>query len=231
MNDVRDAIERVGARFDPPDDGFEDLSRRLDRARKRRRIGAGALALAVATGGALLAFRSIPASAPGPNSRIRVLATWPATSNAIPKVVASSATGCPTPNGDSPPPVSLSATSGAAGSSVDVSGTFPNAELWLQLWWNAGEPPATVAPPPWPPTGPDIRFQPAGPGPVSELASVAGPATTGDCSFHTRFTVPDVEPGTYRIQWVFGFLSHALEPSDQDGYALLTSVLKFQVTG
>jgi hypothetical protein len=227
MNDVRDAIERVGTRFDPPDDGLEDLSRRLTRARTRRRVTAGALAVAVAAGGSLLALQWIPASAPGTTSKIRILATGAAIANAK----AASTAQCPTPSGDSPPPVILSTSSGAAGSSVDVSGTFYNEELWLQLWWNAGEPPARVAPPPWPPTGPAIQFEPAAPGPVSQLASVAGPATTGDCSFQTRFTVPDVEAGTYRIQWVFGFLGHAVAPSHQGAYALFTSAVTFHVTG
>src|SRR6266581_9747244 len=136
MNDLREAIERMGMRFDPPGDGLDDLSRRLSRARTRRRITAGALALAVAAGGSLLALQRIPSSAHGPNSKIRVLATWAAT--ATPK--AASSAECPGPSGDSPPPVIPSTTSGPAGSSVDVSGRFDNDELWLQLWWNAGEP-------------------------------------------------------------------------------------------
>src|ERR1041385_7801321 len=41
--------------------------------------------------------------------------------------------------------------------------------------------------PAWPPTGPDLQFGPAGPGPVTELASVPGPGPTGYCSFSTRF--------------------------------------------
>ncbi|HYT81201.1 MAG TPA: hypothetical protein VEQ37_18495 [Actinomycetota bacterium] len=229
MTDVHEAIERVGARFDPPDGGFDDLSRRRNRARARRRIAVGALALTVAGGGSLLAARAFPASTPGPLSKIRVLATWPATSH--PTAAAASAPTCPTPSGDSPPPVVLSSTSGAAGSSIEVTGMFPSEELWMQLWWNAGEIAGDIAPPPWPPTGPDLQFAPAGPGPVVKLAAIAGPATTGKCSFQMKFTVPEFEPGSYQVQWVFGGEAHATQPRGEGGFYLLTSLLTFQVTG
>jgi hypothetical protein len=230
MTEVREAIERVGAQFDPPGGGFDDLSRRRKRARLRRRLTAGALGLTVAAGGLLLAVRAFPASTPKPHSDIRVLATWAPASTATPTVAASSEPACPTPSGDDPPPVVLSSTSGAAGSSIEVSGTFWNEELWMQLWWNAGEVADNIDPPPWPPTGPDLTFAPAGPGPVVNLASIAGPASTGDCSFKTQFTVPDVEPGTYQVQWVYGGEAHATQPQGEGGFYLFTSLLTFEVT-
>jgi len=231
MNGLREAIDRVGMRFDPPDGGFEDLSRRRKRARVRRRLTAGALALTLAAGGAFLAVRAFPASTRKPYSKIKVLATWAPASAATPTAAAPSAPTCPTPSGDSPPPVVLSSTSGAAGSSIGVSGTFWNEELFMQLWWNAGEIAGDIAPPPWPPTGPDLQFAPAGPGPVVNLASIAGPASTGDCSFETQFTVPDVEPGTYEVQWVFGGEAHVTQPQGEGGFYTFTSVLTFEVTG
>ena len=82
MNDVREAMERVGARFDPPGGGLDDLTRRRKRAR-RRRLTAGMLALAVGAG-ALLAVQTFQASTPGQPSKIRVLATWAAASAATP---------------------------------------------------------------------------------------------------------------------------------------------------
>jgi hypothetical protein len=230
MNDVREAIERVGARFDPPGGGLDDLTRRRKRARVRRRLTAGVLALAVGAG-ALLAVQAFKASTPRQPSKIRVLATWAAASAATPTAGASSAPICPTPSGEDPPPVVLSSTSGAAGSSIEVSGRFETEELWMQIWWNAGEIAGDIAPPPWPPTGPDLRFAPAGSGPVVNLARVAGPADTGDCSFQTRFTVPDVEPGDYEVQWVYGAQAHGTKLRDEGGFGLLTSVLTFQVTG
>jgi hypothetical protein len=127
--------------------------------------------------------------------------------------------------------VVLSSTSGAAGSSVEVSGMFVTEELWMQLLWNAGEIDGEIAPPPWPPTGPDLPFAPAGPGPVVKLAAIAGPATTGECSFQTQFTVPDVEPGTYQVQWVYGTEAHATQPRGEGAFGLFASVLTFQVTG
>jgi hypothetical protein len=60
MNEVREAIERVGARFSPSGDGFDDLSRLRKRARVRRRLMAAALALTVAAGGLILAVRAFP---------------------------------------------------------------------------------------------------------------------------------------------------------------------------
>ncbi len=232
MNEVRAVIERVGERFDPPDGGFDDLSHRRNRARTRRRIAVGALALTVAAGGSLLAARAFPTSTPRPFSKIRVLATWPATSHPTPTAAAASAPTCPTPSGDSPPPVVLSSTSGTAGSSIEVTGVFPSEDLWMQLWWNAGEIAGDIAPPPWPPTGPDLQFAPAGPGPVAKLAAIPGPATTGECSFQTKFTVPEVEPGSYQVQWVFGAEAHGTELRDEGGlFGLLASVLTFQVTG
>lgn len=228
MNDAREAIERVGSRFDPPSYGFEDLAGRRNRTRTRRRITAGALALTFSVGALLLAVRAFPASTPGPPSKVKVLAKWPTTSAVTPDAAAASEPSCPAPTGDGPPQVVLSSTSGPAGSSVDASGLFWTGQLWLQLWWNAGEAPGEVAPPPWPPTGPDLRFAPAGRGPVAELTSVAGPSTTGNCSFQTRFNVPNVEPGTYQVQWVFGT---ANPPHGETGYALLTSPLTFEVIG
>lgn len=231
MSDLHEAIERMGARFDPPVGGWEDLLGRRKRARVRRRLTAGALALVIAAGGSVLAVRAFPASAPGSPSKPKVLATWTAGSAATPATTAPSAPACPTPSGDDPPPVVLASTSGAAGSSIGVSGSFFTDELWMQLWWNAGEVAGDIAPPPWPPTGPDLRFTPAGPGPVVDLAFIAGPVVTGDCSFQTRFTVPDVEPGSYQMQWLFGVEAHGARVQEEGGFALFTSLLTFQVTG
>jgi hypothetical protein len=231
MNEVREAIERVGALFDPPGDGFDDLSRRRKRARVRRGLTAGALALTAAAGGSFLAVRAFPASTQKPQSKIRILATWAPASMATPAAAASNEPICPTPSGNDPPPVVLSSTSGAAGSSIEVSGRFWNDELWMQLWWNAGEITGDIASPPWPPTGPDLQFAPAGPGPVVNLASIAGPASTGDCSFKTQFTVPSVEPGTYQVQWVYGGEAHATQPQSDVAFYLFTSLLTFEVNG
>jgi hypothetical protein len=231
MNEVREVIERVGARFDPPGGGFDDLSRRRKQARVRRRLTAGALALAVAAGGSLLVVRALPASTPGAPSKVRVLATWAAATSATPRAALSSQPTCPTPSGDDPPAMVLSSTSGAAGSSIDVSGTFVTEELWMQLWWNAGEISGDIAPPPWPPTGPNLQFAPAGPGPVAKLESIAGPGSTGDCSFQTTFTVPGVEPGIYQVQWVYGLEAHAARAWSEGAFGLLTSLLTFEVTG
>jgi len=233
MNDVREAIERVGAGFDPPSGGLEDLARRRSRVRLRRRIAAGAFALTIAAGGSVVAVRaflgSTPRSTTDLSSKIRVAATWPAPL-AAPSARAAGRSECPIPSGDGSV-VTLSSTSGPAGSSVDVSGNFVNGELWLQLWWNAdSDQLGDVPQPPWAPTGPDLQFGPAGPGPVTELASVPGPGATGDCSFSTRFTVPNVEPGTYHVLWASGT---ANPPSGEDGYALyvFAGPMTFSVTG
>jgi hypothetical protein len=222
MNDVRKAIDRIGERVDPPRVTLADLSRRRDRIRARKRVTVAGLALMIILGGMVVAGRAFLASTPESMPMVRVAASWPATRAAV----TASETTCPTPSGDDPPPVVLSASSESAGSSVDVSGTFPKGTVFLQLWWNAdgARLPATLAPPPWPPSGPDIRFEAAAPGPVVELTAVAGPDSTGDCSYETRFTVPDVEPGSYELLWVLG----AVSPSP--GYALLTSEVPFEVT-
>jgi hypothetical protein len=232
MNDVRDAIERVGARFDP-EAGLEDLARRGRRATIRRRVAAGVMALMVAAGGSLIAVLAFSKVSPAPPAKVRVAITWLTTSSATPVATptASSPVGasCPTPSGDSPPPVVLSSTSGRAGSSVEVSGTFETGEDWLQLWWNAdGDTlPATLPPPPWPATGPDLSFDPVGPGPVVNLASMAGPAETGDCSFRAEVTVPDVSAGTYQMVAVFG---GADAPPGEAGYIWLLGPFTFEVT-
>jgi hypothetical protein len=230
MNEVREAIERVGSRFDPPGDGWDDLSRRRNRARTRRRITVGALAVAVAAGGSLLAVRAFHTSTPEARSKVKVVATWPAAFAATPTAAAAAEPTCPTPNGDSPPQVILSSTSGIAGSSIEVSGTFQTHQLWLQLWWNADEDSIgqRVDPPPWPPTGPELQSSPAGPGPVVEAASVAGAAVTGDCSFQIQFTVPDVAPGVYQMLWLIGM---AALPEGSNGYGVFTSPIAFRVTG
>jgi hypothetical protein len=230
MNDLHAAIERVGAKFDPSDDGLDDLVRRRRRTLTRRRLTAGGLAIAVASGGLVVAVRALPSRSHGRPATFKVLATLTPTAAATPTAAPSPGSTCPTPSGNSPPPLVLAATSGQAGSSVDVSGRFWNDELWMQLWWNAGEIGDHIDPPPWPPTGPDLPFAPAGPGPVVRLAAVAGPATTGDCTFQATFTVPNVEPGTYQLQWVFG-KSAEVRPPDGDAFFLMSSELSFEVTG
>jgi hypothetical protein len=230
MSEVREAMERLGARFDPPEDGLDDLSRRRKRARLRRRVTTGTLALTVAAGGALLAVRAFPASTHRHPGKPRIIATW-AGASATPTAAASVEPTCPSPSGDSPAPVVLSSTSGPAGSSVEVTGVFGSSELWMQLLWNAGEISDRIAPPPWPATGPDLSLAPAGPGPVVKLAAIAGPATTGDCSFATRFTVPDVGPGIYQLRWFFGGLGVPAESGGFYIYALAGNSLTFQVTG
>ena len=230
MNDVREAIERVGERFDPPG-GFDDLSRRRGRRRGRRRLAATAVAVAVPVAGSIVLVQAHPGPAPGRHPKPQILATWSTTAAVTPTATATKLVSCPTPNGDSPSPVLLSATSGPAGSSVDVSVTFWSALLWMQLWWNAGEMTASPPPPPWPPTGPDLSFDPAGPGPVVKLVAEAGPETTGNCLVHTSFTVPAVEPGTYQLRWLFGNLGRSTAPSVTNVYALLASELTFRVTG
>jgi len=224
MNDVRAAIERVSARFDLPTRGFADLARRRHRVRTRRRIATGALALAVASGGTIFAAQAFIGATPRPHPSTNVAATSPSSSAATTTTTAGGPD-CPTPSGKSPPAVILSSTTGPAGSSVEVSGTFQTGDRWLQLWWNAADDmPDEVAPPPWPPTGPDLRLHPAAPGPLVKLAAVAGPATTGECSFRTEFTVPDVDPGTYQVVWVTGTVSQP------PAFGLLDSPTIFEVT-
>jgi hypothetical protein len=242
MNDVRDAIDRVGAPFDPREAGFDDLTRRQTRARTRRRILAGALALAVMGGGSLLLVRAFPSPSSPPRPELRVIASWAAGTVAQP-TAGSARVKCPTPSGDSPPPVVLSSTSGAAGSSIEVTGTFWDAGLWMQLWWNAGEIGDKIPMPPWPPTGPDLQLDPAGPGPVLKLAAIGSASVTGECSFKTRFSVPDVQPGIYQVQWLFGGAggprsprpasAYIISPSDHEAtFAVVwSSVLSFRVTG
>jgi hypothetical protein len=222
-------MDRVAARFDPRG-GLDDLHGRRNRIRAQRRIGTGALALTVAAGGSLLAGRAFFSSTPRPSSTVKIAATWPATSAATRTAPAAGRSDCPPPSGDSPPHVVFSSHSGLPGSVVEVSGRFENGELWLQLWWNADwdKIPDRVDPPPWPPTGPDLRFGSAGPGPVIELASVAGPAAAGDCTFRSAFTVPDVSAGTYQVLWAIGA---ANPPLGEKGYALLVSPTTFEVTG
>jgi hypothetical protein len=187
----------------------------------------------VAAGGSLIAVRAFSKVGPPAPAKVRVAITWLTTSSATPTATSPVEASCPTPTGDSPPPVVLSGTSGRAGSSVEVSGTFePGFEPgldWLQLWWNAdGDSlPTTLPPPPWPPTGPDLSFDPIGPGPVVDLASMAGPAETGDCSFRTAITVPDVPAGSYQMVAAFG---GADEPPGEAGYIWLMGPFTFEVT-
>jgi hypothetical protein len=230
MNDLREAIDRVGSSLDPSSDGFDDLIRRRRRARLRRRFEVGGVALAVAVAGLVVAVRALSPSTQKQPSTLEVLATLTPTATATATAAPSPGVACPTPSGDSPGPVTLSSQQGPPGSSVDASGSFWDQELWVQLWWNAGELRDHVDPPPWPPTGPDLPFAPAGPGPVVRLASDAGPATTGACTFRTTFTVPNVEPGTYQLQWVFG--KHAEgQPQGGGAFYLMSSELTFEVTG
>jgi hypothetical protein len=223
VNEIRDVIDRVGASFDSGGASLENLNRRRNRIRARKRIRAGGLALLIAGCGSLLAARAFLVSSPEPITSVSVAATGQESGT----TATTAETTCPTPSGDSPPPVVFSSVSGPVGSSVEVTGTFQTHFAFLQLWWNADENkvPAHVAPPPWPPTGPDIGFKPAASGPVVELASVAGPGSTGDCVFKTTITVPPVEPGTYDVLWTFG------ADSASPGYSLFTGVLAFEVTG
>jgi hypothetical protein len=55
MSDLRTQLDRVAARAQPGTDAFERLAHRRRRRHRNRRIAAGIVALAVATGGALVA--------------------------------------------------------------------------------------------------------------------------------------------------------------------------------
>jgi hypothetical protein len=233
MNDVRAAVDQVGTRFELPDGGLGDLSRRRDRVRARRRIATAALALAVAAGGSLFAVRTFAPSRSHTKTQVGATSPTPSVATSVaPSTSTPGVPACPTPTGDSPAPVVLSSTAAPAGSSVEVSVTFGNGELWYQLWWNAGRAmPHTFAPPPWPPTGPDIQLNPAGPGPVLRLLAVAGPSTTGECTVRSAFTVPDVEPGTYHLVWIAGGFGDTTEPSSDGAYVLRSSPLTFTVRG
>jgi hypothetical protein len=224
MNDVREAVERIGRRLTPTVGDLDDLSRRRNRARVRQRIAAVSVALTVATAGGLLLVRAFVISAPGASTIGAASSSSPSTT------LAEGQPECPSPSADTRPRVSLSATSGQAGSSVDVSGTFESGERWLQLWWNADEDttPASVDRPPWPSGGPDLRFGAAGSGPVLKLDSVPAPASGENCSWHSEFTVPDVSPGSYPVVSVVGTIT---EQQGQDAYALWVSSIMFEVTG
>jgi hypothetical protein len=229
MNDVKDAIDRIGQRFDPRSDGLAELTTRRHRVDVRRRITAGALALMVGVGGSIIAARAFLGSSTGHADQVRIV-TVPAASGASPTPATAGGATCPTPTGDSPPQVVLGSSSAPAGSSVPVSGTFTTGERWLQLWWNADDQSeGTVTPPPWPATGPDLEraLDPVAPGLKTELAAVPGPASSDDCSFRTRFTVPDVAPGRYQVLWVFGAFA---SPPGVDGFALYVSPVSFEVS-
>jgi hypothetical protein len=229
VNDVKEAIDRIGQRFDPPPDGLAELSRRRHRVDTRRRIAAGAFALMLGVGGSILVARAFLGSSTGRPDGTRVV-TFPAGSASTPTPGTAGGPSCPTPSGDSPPAVVLGSSSAPAGSSVRVAGRFMTGELWFQLWWNADDQSnGWVAPPPWPATGPDLMraLDPAAAGLMTELASVAGPASTDDCSFRTEFTVPDVAPGHYQLLWVFGALA---TPSGNGSFGLFVSPVTFEVS-
>jgi hypothetical protein len=230
VNELREAMDRLGAPYEPSEDGWGDLARRRTRVRRRRRITRVGLVVAVVAGGSLAAARTLTPPTTNGDGKVKVLATWPVASLATPTTAAAAGPSCPAPSGDSPPPVNLPAASGAAGSSMHAVGSFQTGWLWFQLWWNAdGDTLApTIEPPPWPPTGPDPGFRAAGPGPVTQLAAVAGPATTGDCSFQTTITIPDVDPGIYHMAWAFGVQSGT---GGDDGFAIWVSQMTFEVTG
>jgi hypothetical protein len=218
MNDVRDAIERIGGAFDAPDGGWEDLGRRRKRLRTRHRVVAGTLAAIVAGGATLLTVRAFSGSSPTRTPTVNPATSGPATT-----------TVCPGPPKDGSPLVTFSSRSGPAGSEVEVSGQFQSGERWLQVWWNADEAtlPSHLSPPPWPATGPQLRFGPASSGPVLRVAAVAGPGPNPDCWFRTTFTVPDVPPGTYQVLRVSGIVN----PPSQQSYALLSGPFTFRVSG
>src|SRR5205823_11099297 len=102
VNDVKDAIDRIGQRFDPPPDGLARLTRRRHRVDTRRRITAGALALTVGVGGSILAARAFLGSSTGHANRVRIV-TVPAASGASPTPATVGGPPCPRPSGDSPP--------------------------------------------------------------------------------------------------------------------------------
>jgi hypothetical protein len=229
VSDLREAMDRVGRPFELAGDGWGDLARRRTRIRRRRRITRVGLVVALVAGGSLAAARTLTAPNTDGDAKVKVVATWPVASLATPTTAAVAGPSCPTPSGDSPPPATISATSGPAGSTVRAVGSFQTGWLWVQLWWNAdGDAAPTIDPPPWPPTGPDPGFGAAGPGPVIQLAAVAGPATTGECTFQATITIPDVEPGTYQLGWAFGA---AALPENKGVFGLWVSQQTFEVTG
>lgn len=63
MEDTRDLLERTGERFSFPGDAFERLTRRRERKIRNRRIGAWAVAAAIAGLSVVLVARALPGSA------------------------------------------------------------------------------------------------------------------------------------------------------------------------
>src|SRR5207247_1894381 len=109
---------------------------------------------------AFAAIRAFSAQGPRSPATVRVAATWSASPSGTASAGTAVEASCPTPSGDDPGQVILSPSSGPAGSTVEVSGSFLTGQSFLQLWWNADEDtfPTEVGPPPWPPTGPELTF-------------------------------------------------------------------------
>ena len=231
MNDLKEAIDRIGERFDASAGGLPTLEERRRRSGAQRRLAAASVALVVGIAGSVLVARAFLGPTDGSPEITIPQAANSTTSSSTSSPLAGTAI-CPTPSGDSPPSIVLESTTGAAGSTVRVSGSFQTGQAWLQLWWNADDTTqGRVSPPPWPATGPDLReaLDPKTPGLMTELASVAGPASTGSCSFTTAFTVPDVPPRSYQVMWAFG--APASSTNDEHSFALFTSHLRFEVAG
>jgi len=198
---AKEALERLGSKFEPPPDGLDRARRRRNERRRHRRVSAALVALSVAAGGGTLAWRAFSGTAAAPVRHPRPVASGTTSPAPIPSDT-SSPPNCPSNQGEfswingpgegTPPP----------GAKVTIGGPVPLLDqsdqqvrpdtVWV--WWNLD--PATFR------SGlPGSSPVPGTPGESMLLGQID---VQGRCSWTVDFRVPDVEPGTYPVVAVFG---------------------------
>jgi hypothetical protein len=198
MKDLRQTLEDLGDRFEPPSNGFTDYLRRGEKRRKHRRhllvFTLSTLAVAAGAITAIEAFNGTTQKALAGIPSFKAAATVATTDTQHP---------CPAlyrtdNNDDSTNPYIpvLSASSGPAGSIVTISGPLPvldeagtyvgPGDPDIVVYWNLDVNH-------WTSTTPSVSGSP-----VQQLGTQQ--VTGGACNFQIKVTIPSVAPGTYPIQ-------------------------------
>jgi hypothetical protein len=188
MDEVREAIRQIGAKYQPPIHDMDELVRQRSRRRVRNKLFISGLAFLIAGSGAAVALRAFPVGIGGDKPDVRTASS----SCEVDPVLGYR--------------LQVEPLHGPVGSLVTVTGPLPlygeegvyvGPPDWVEAWWNLN--------PDWSESPYFTDGRAAVPlvetVPVNWLGKVD---TSGSTCLSLQFQVPDVPPGVYPIVVNYG---------------------------
>jgi hypothetical protein len=206
MKDLKQTLEDLAERFEPPSDGFARYLRKHEQRRQQRQrllaVTLSALVLAAGAIAGVEAFSGKTQTAFAGIRSFKAAATYSTTATQQE---------CPalskTPDNPNPYGSVLSTASGPAGSTVTISGHLPVLDEAgsyvgpgnpdISAYWNLDFDHWTSIL-----TSPDSPSASVAESPVEHLGTYH---VTGGCDFQMQVTVPSVPPGTYPIVLLYWY--------------------------